>query len=113
MPAFTGFIQFNLLFTSAAGLAVAAAFFGGLARRGKHFPAVQPFGNRAAVGTTYFVGKFFNKLVEFFAARGGSGTVKWALLFLPVLLLSFDFSCDSARNRLFKQNNRNYCRNAE
>ena len=38
------------LSAAAAGFAIAAAFFALLPRRGKHLPAVAPFGGVAAVG---------------------------------------------------------------
>lgn len=57
-----------LLFTAAAGFAVAAAFFYGFACGGKHLPAVAAFGNFAAIGAYDGVVVFFHKLFKSFIA---------------------------------------------
>ena len=56
------------LFAAAAGLAVSAALFCGLARCGINFSAVTAFGRFAAIGTGYRLVEFFNQLFELLAA---------------------------------------------
>lgn len=53
---------------AAAGLAMPAAFFYGLARGGINRPGVAPHSHRLAVGAMHFVVEFFYKLFKFFAA---------------------------------------------
>ena len=58
------------LFTTAAGRAVPAAFFGGFARRRPHRARITALSLGFAVGAQHLVVVFFNKLFKFPAAYG-------------------------------------------